>query len=396
MEITAQVSQAQDRGADRQDRDPKSRSGLSASLISVWVEHLKQLPLHELHRDHGAKFGPFAGYEMPLFYSAGIMKEHQATRDSAGLFDISHMVLVEISGDQAAALLSRLCPYPADEQETGRARYTYFLNERAGIIDDLIVTRLGKTRFLIVCNAGCAEKDLAHIRQHAENLAVEIAVWERVFLALQGPQAEAVLSDLGLPVSNLAFLDAVETDNDWFVSRSGYTGEDGFEIALPVSQADDFAGRLLADDRVTPAGLGARDSLRLEAGLPLYGQDLSEEISPMEAGLVWAIPKPLRTKGEFIGADALAKRIGEGRKRKRVGLKPVGNAPVRAHAPLLDATGNNVGEVTSGSFGPTAGHPVAMGLISTEAEAPLKAEVRGREIEMEIVPLPFVPHNYKR
>ena len=345
--------------------------------------------------------GPFADHEMPLFYAAGVKQEHLATRQSAGLFDISHMVLVEISGEDAAGLVARLCPFPADEQEIGRARYTFFLNDHAGMIDDLIVTRLGKERFLIVCNAGCAEKDLAHIRHHANSLSVEISVWERVFLALQGSAAESVLRDSDLlpgqpDITAMAFLDALEPDGGWFISRSGYTGEDGFEIAIPPAEANRFFDALVADERVTPAGLGARDSLRLEAGLPLYGQDLSEEITPMEAGLVWAIPKPLRVGGGFIGATAVAERIEQGRKRKRVGLKPVGNVPVRAHAQLKDGTGSGIGEVTSGGFGPSVGHPVAMGLISTEIRDPIKAEVRGREIEMEITTLPFVPHNYKR
>jgi aminomethyltransferase len=333
---------------------------------------------------------------MPLFYSAGIVREHENTRANAGLFDISHMVLVEIDGADSAALISRLCPYPATQQPVGHSRYSFFLNENAGIIDDLIVTRRGETRFLIVCNAGCAEKDLAHIRRHATGFDVTVEVLDRVFLALQGPAAENVLENAGLTVANLSFLQVTEPRQGWVVARSGYTGEDGFEIAIPSGQAEEFAAKLLEDDRVLPAGLGARDSLRLEAGLPLYGQDLAEDISPQEAGIAWAIPKSHREGGDFIGAPALAAKFAAGRKRKRVGLKPVGNAPVRAHAKLANGAGDPVGEVTSGGFGPTVGHPVALGLIDANHEGSLFADLRGRQVEMEIVKLPFVEHRYRR
>lgn len=333
---------------------------------------------------------------MPLFYSAGIIREHENTRANAGLFDISHMVLVEIDGAGSAALVSRLCPYPAAQHPIGYSRYCFFLNENAGIIDDLIVTRFDQTRFLIVCNAGCAEKDLAHIHHHAPGFDVTVKVLDRVFLALQGPAAEKVLENAGLPVANLSFLQVAEPRQGWIVARSGYTGEDGFEIALPPDQAEDFAVKLLEDDRVLLAGLGARDSLRLEAGLPLYGQDLGEDISPQEAGIAWAIPKSHREGGDFIGAAQLAAKFKAGRKRKRVGLKPAGNAPVRAHAKLATSAGDLLGEVTSGGFGPTVGHPVALGLIDASHEGPLFADLRGRQVEMEIVKLPFVEHRYKK
>ncbi|MCB1428192.1 MAG: glycine cleavage system aminomethyltransferase GcvT [Nitratireductor sp.] len=346
--------------------------------------------------EQGAKFGPFAGFEMPLFYPAGIMREHQHVRTSAGLFDISHMVLVMLSGSDAAALVSRLCPYPAAEQQTGKARYTFFLNDEAGVIDDLIVTRFAADRFMIVCNAACAEKDLAHIREEARNFKVKIDVLERVFLALQGPQAENVITQAGLKVADMAFLDARELPGGWIISRSGYTGEDGFEIAIPLAAAADFAHKLLSDERSLMIGLGARDSLRIEAGLPLYGQDLSDTITPMEAGLAWAIPKSHRTGGSFVGATALAARFAEGRSRKRIGLKPQGAAPVRAHAPVHDSQGRTIGEVTSGGFGPTCGHPVAFGLINSDHEGALFAEVRGKQLPLEQVSLPFTPHRYKR
>jgi aminomethyltransferase len=356
---------------------------------------LKKTPLHALHGELGAKFGPFAGYDMPLFYPAGILSEHRQTRASAGLFDISHMLQVEIQGANAAAAVERLCPYPASEQAAGRARYSFFLNESGGIIDDLIVTRLAPDRFLLVCNAGSASKDLDHIRAQAASSGAVIKVRDRAFLALQGPESAAVLRDCDIGPLPEIFLDAHELPGDRFISRSGYTGEDGFEIALPVSEAEAFARKLLADPRVAIAGLGARDSLRLEAGLPLYGQDLSEEITPQEAGLSWAIPQSHRSGGPFVGANALAANFAAGRKRRRIGLVPEGAAPVRAHAEIRDSAGRLVGEITSGGFGPTVNRPVAMGLVAVDATFPVFAELRGRQAPLAEAKLPFVPHRYK-
>ena len=358
---------------------------------------LKNTPLTELHMREGAKMGAFAGYSMPLFYPLGLMKEHLHTRASAGLFDISHMVHIEISGREASKLIERLCPYQASSQETGTCRYTFFLTESAGIIDDLIITRLDEARFLIVANAGCAEKDVAHVKAISESFDVSVNIIPRGFIALQGPAAEAVLEQAGLPVSDMAFMTAIETANGWFVSRTGYTGEDGFEVGMPIDETESFTASLITDDRVELIGLGARDSLRLEAGLPLYGQDLSDEISPHEAGLIWSIPKPLREGGSYIGADALAKKISAGRERMRIGLKPREKIPVRSGALLVDDQGNQTGHITSGGFGPSADYPVAMGLISvTAADQPIFADVRGRKIEMKRVKPPFIPHSYKR
>lgn len=357
---------------------------------------MKKIPLHELHAAQGAKFGEFAGFEMPLFYPQGVLKEHLHTRAAAGLFDISHMRHVEIEGAGAAALVARLCPYPAAEQGERFARYTFFLNEQGGIIDDLMVTRLAPNRFRIVCNAGCADKDVTHIGAHLAKFDARMTTIDCAFLALQGPGAEAALKTLGHDFSALCFLQATETKEGWFVTRSGYTGEDGFEIALPVAPARTLAQRLLADPAVRPIGLGARDSLRLEAGLSLYGQDLAEDISPMEAGLAWAIPKSLRQGGAFVGAAALARIVAQGPRRKRIGLRPQGAAPVRAHAAIVDASGGKVGEVTSGGYGPSVGHPVAMALVATAASGPLFADVRGKPLAVDVAPLPFVPHRYKR
>lgn len=356
---------------------------------------MKQTPLHAMHVDAGAKMGAFAGFDMPLFYPLGVMKEHLHTRSSAGLFDISHMVHIEITGAAAVDFISRLCPYNADGQDMAQARYSFMLNEDAGLIDDVIVTRLGEARYLIVANAGCAEKDIVHIRQVAEAFDVTISIIERGFLALQGPQAATVLQQQ-FDVVDMAFMTATEPKAGWFISRTGYTGEDGFEIAMPVEESADFAKTLLADEAVEWIGLGARDSLRLEAGLPLYGQDLAEDISPHEAGLLWAVPKEIRQSGPFIGAAALADKIAQGRKRMRVGLVPDGR-PVRGDVSLQLEDGTPIGQVTSGGFGPTIGGPVALGLIDVEAaEKEIFADMRGKQVAMKREKLPFVPHSYKR
>jgi glycine cleavage system T protein (aminomethyltransferase) len=357
---------------------------------------LRKLPLHAIHEQAGARFGPFGGFEMPLFYPAGTIKEHLHTRQSAGLFDISHMVIVEVAGQNAASLVAALCPYAAGEHAPGRSRYTFFLNENAGVTDDLIVARLDEKRFRIVCNAGCADKDLEHIRHFAPKFDVEVRPMEVAFLALQGPDSEDILAARGIDVAGLGFLDTVEPESGWMLSRSGYTGEDGFEIAVPLDKAGEFASGLLSDNRVMLCGLAARDTLRLEAGLPLYGQDLTAEVTPMEAGLSWAIPKSHREGGDFVGAVALAQKFIAGPARKRVGLVPEGQSPVRSHAQIFDARGDTVGEVTSGGFGPSVGHPVAMGLIDTEFTEPIHTERRGSQIGLKIVPLPFVAHRYRR
>lgn len=357
---------------------------------------MKQTPLFQMHVDAGAKIGVYAGFEMPLFYPLGVKQEHLHTRASAGLFDISHMQHISVVGPGAADLISRLCPYTAAEQAIGDAKYTFLLNDHAGIIDDLIVTRLADTRFLIVANAGCAEKDVAHITTTAEAFDADVTPLDRGFLALQGPKAEAVLSDMGFPVRDMSFMTGLELADDRFISRTGYTGEDGFEIAMPVADLADFAAKLASDPRVEWVGLAARDSLRLEAGLSLYGQDLSEDITPHEAGLLWAIPKDLRTGGPFIGAAALATKIAEGRKRMRVGLLADGR-PVRGDTPLVTDDGTPAGIVTSGGFGPTLDGPMALGLIDVAfAETPLFADMRGKRIAMQRAKTPFTPSNYKR
>lgn len=360
---------------------------------------LKHLPLEAMHEEAGARFGAFAGWRMPLTYPAGVMKEHLHTRETAGLFDISHMQLFAVEGDGAAAFLSHACPLDAASLGEGKSKYTLLLNSDAGIIDDLIVTRLSPTRFMIVANAGNAEADEAHLGALAGNFDVRLEPLERVLLALQGPEAENVLIAAGLDLSDLTFMTALEPRENWFATRSGYTGEDGFEIALPVDEAATFAEKILLDERARWTGLAARDSLRLEAGLCLHGQDIDPSTDPANAALLWAIPKALRAEGTFVGAEALRRIIAEGAKEKRVGLKPEGRQPVRSGATLMNEAGETVGRVTSGGFGPSAGHPVAMGYVVRSLAEPgtaLFAEVRGNRVPIAVHPLPFTPHRYRK
>ncbi len=359
---------------------------------------LKILPLQKLHIAAGAKFGPFAGWSMPLSYAAGVMAEHLHTRQKAGLFDITHMQLIEVAGPQSSVFLNRCCPIDVTDLEIGASKYTLLLNDTAGIIDDLIITRRGDNQYLVVVNAGRANVDIAHMKAIAADHDCTFRPIERVFLALQGPMAAAVLSDIGIDTGSMVFTDSITTENGVIINRSGYTGEDGFELALPLDQAKKFAETLVADERVMWIGLAARDSLRLEAGLCLYGQDLTEEITPVSARLMWAIPKAVRD-GNFVGAKALRTAINEGAATLRVGIKPEGKQPVRAGTPLLTRDGDAAGTVTSGGFGPSAGHPVAMGYVTKQyaaAGTELVAEVRGKHLPVTITTLPFVPHNYHR
>lgn len=360
-------------------------------------DELKHLPLEDLHVAANARFGAFAGWSMPLTYPAGVMKEHLHTRAHAGLFDISHMKLFRLSGPGAAALLARACPLDAAGLETGRSKYTFFLNDDAGILDDLIVTRLDEEAFMVVANAGNAAADEARLNEVARDFECVVEPLDRVFLAIQGPQAADVVAGAGIGGTDLRFMQGCEPRPGWFMSRSGYTGEDGFEIAVPPEAAGELAARLLADGRVQWIGLAARDSLRLEAGLCLHGQDITPQTNPAEAGLLWAIPKTLRETGDFIGAAALRHASRTPPARLRVGLKPDGRQPVRAGAELFDTAGAPAGRVTSGGFGPSAGHPVAMGIVAADAAAPgtrLFADVRGTRVPVDVSPLPFVPHRY--
>jgi aminomethyltransferase len=361
-------------------------------------DEVRHLPLEDIHKQAGAKFGEFAGWNMPLTYPAGVMQEHQHTREHVGLFDISHMKLFRVTGPGAAAFLSKACPIDAAALPLRQSKLNFFLSDKAGILDDLIITRLTDDAFMVVCNAGNAKADEAHMRDIGRNFDVVIEPLERVFIAVQGPEAAAVLEMAGVDLGGLTFMNGFEPKDDWFMSRSGYTGEDGFEIALPEPAARKLVATLLKDDRAMWIGLAARDSLRLEAGLCLHGNDIDPSTDPASAALLWAIPKDLRETGTFIGADALRAKIADGAKEKRVGLKPDGRQPVRGGAPILDENGTMVGRVTSGGFGPSAGHPVAMGYVETALAKPgaatVFAEVRGQRIPISVHALPFTPHRY--
>ena len=367
--------------------------------MSASDDTLSQLPLKAMHEAAGARFGGFAGWSMPITYPAGVLKEHLHTRDKAGLFDISHMKLILVTGREAAAALARACPLDPAALEESQSKYTFLLDDEAGILDDLIVTRLGETRFMVVANAGNAAADIARLTEIAAGFDATVEPLERVFLALQGPAAEVALEKAGLVLGHLTFMHGIEPKPGWFASRSGYTGEDGFEVALPPAEAEAFATALLADEAVEWIGLAARDSLRLEAGLCLHGQDIDADTTPVEAGLMWAISKPVREAGGFVGAAALKAAITEGAQKKRVGLKPEGRQPVRGGAALFDADGNPAGHVTSGGFGPSFGAPVAMGYVATALAQPgtrLFAEVRGNRVPVDVHPLPFTPHRYRK
>lgn len=356
---------------------------------------MNKTPFHSMHLSGGAKMGEFAGFDMPLFYPLGVMQEHRHTRLSSGLFDISHMVHIELSGLQVCEFVSHLCPLDISVHGVGECKYTFFLNDDGCIIDDLIITRLSEDRFLIVANAGCAEKDVAHVRNHSSRFDVAVDIIPRAFVALQGPQSESVLESLDISVSDLSFMSGKEPNPDHFISRTGYTGEDGFEIAMPESDALALVEKLVSHDAVEWIGLGARDSLRLEAGLSLYGQDLDESTTPHEAGLLWAIPKSLREGGAYIGSSSLSQKIASGRSRMRVGLIPEGR-PVRAGTPIVSQSGESIGTITSGGFGPSVDSPIALGMISTESsDSPLFASHRGNQVPLARVKLPFHPHNYK-
>lgn len=360
---------------------------------------LKILPLHGLHEAAKARFGGFAGWNMPITYPLGVMKEHLHTREHAGLFDISHMKLIAVSGKDAIDLLAATCPLDPAVLATGQSKYTFFLNDEGGVLDDLIVTRLGDERFMVVANAGNADADIEHLFEAANGRDVTVEPLDRVFLALQGPEAEAVISSVGLPGADLSFMTGFEPKPGWFMTRSGYTGEDGFEIGLPADEAEALVAKLIADERVEWIGLAARDSLRLEAGLCLHGQDITPETDPVSAGLTWAITKSVREKAAFKGASAVLAAIAKGAAAKRVGLKPEGRQPVRAGAELFDADGRQVGTVTSGGFGPSAGFPVAMGYVEAGLATPgtrVFADVRGNKVPVDVAALPFTPHRYRK
>jgi len=356
------------------------------------------LPLEALHAETGAKFGAFAGWSMPITYPMGVMKEHLHTRQAAGLFDISHMKVIEVAGSDAADFLNKAMPIDAHALKQGQSRYNFLLDEQAGILDDLIVTRLGEARFMVVANAGNWRADVAELERRKAGFDCTIEPLNRVLLALQGPKARTVLetSGLDIDVSDLRFMVGKEPHTGWFITRSGYTGEDGFEIALPLEEAEQVAQTLLQQPDVNWIGLAARDSLRLEAGLCLHGQDITPDFNPIEAGLTWAVTKTVREKADFIGAATYLKILEQGKVRQRVGLVVQGRQPVRSGAEIFDAMGTKIGQVTSGGFGPSFNAPVAMGYVpaTLDQTKSVFADVRGKKIEMKIHPLPFITHSY--
>jgi aminomethyltransferase len=376
------------------------------SVAPASDQPLKRTPLHDEHIALGAKMVPFAGYEMPVQYPLGVLKEHLHTRAQAGLFDVSHMgqaFLLGPSHAATAAALEALVPADIINLKSGQQRYSQLLNDTGGIIDDLMVARATEDgRLFLVVNASRKEVDYAHI---ADRLPADVHLLpapERALVALQGPAAVRVLGALAPEVSTLAFMQTARVrvgSFDCHVSRSGYTGEDGFEISVANDDAVGLWQLLLRDATVKPIGLGARDSLRLEAGLCLYGHDIDETTSPVEADLTWSIQKRRRTGGGFPGAPRIQAEIANGPKRKRVGIKPDGRAPAREGTEVLALLGESLGVITSGGFGPSVNGPIAMGYVAADragAGTPVNLMVRGKALSAAVAPMPFVPHRYAR
>ena len=380
--------------------------------MSATPDDLLKVPLNDLHLALGARMVPFAGYAMPVQYPEGLMAEHKHTRTAAGLFDVSHMGQLRLVGPDAAAAFESLIPVDVIDLTVGKQRYGLLLNDAGGIIDDLMFVNRGTDIFVIV-NGACKVGDIAHIQTKIGSRCQVIPMPERALLALQGPHAVTALSRLAPGVEKLVFMTggnfSVQTGEraiDVYLTRSGYTGEDGFEISVHASDALALAQALLAQPEVKPIGLGARNSLRLEAGLPLYGNDVDNTTTPVEAGLQWAIQKVRRTGGAraggFPGATKILAQLGGepgSVTRKRVGLKALERIPVREHIELQSATGERLGEVTSGLLGPTIDQPVAMGYVPPSYAvlgSQVSAIVRGKPVQMEVVAMPFVPTNYFR
>ena len=362
---------------------------------------LRRTPLYELHRARGAKMVPFAGYEMPVQYPAGIIAEHLHTRAQAGLFDVSHMGQIRLHGAGAASALEALVPGDLQALMPQRMRYTLLLNERGGILDDLMVTRVADGLMLVV-NAACKETDLAHLQAQLDRAISIEPHFECALLALQGPAAVAVLARYAAGVERMPFMSAAGLSiagAPCFVTRSGYTGEDGFEISVAPEHAVAVAERLLSEPEVKPIGLGARDTLRLEAGLCLYGHDIDQNTTPIEAALAWTIGKRRRAEGGFPGASLILRQLADGPERKRVGIRPDGRAPAREGTAIVDPDGNTIGTVTSGGFGPSINAPIAMGYVdaahSNEGTA-LSLLVRDVPRPAHVARLPFVSTRYYR
>ncbi|WP_095165663.1 glycine cleavage system aminomethyltransferase GcvT [Pseudomonas sp. Irchel 3H3] len=371
------------------------------------TETLSKTPLHALHIELGARMVPFAGYDMPVQYPLGVMKEHLHCREQAGLFDVSHMGQIRLTGANAAKALETLVPVDIIDLPVGMQRYAMFTNEQGGILDDLMVANLGNDELFLVVNAACKDQDLAHLRQHlGDQCQIEPLFEERALLALQGPAAVTVLARLAPQVAQMTFMQFTRVSLlgvECFVSRSGYTGEDGYEISVPAANAQTLARALLAEPEVAAIGLGARDSLRLEAGLCLYGHDMNSATTPIEASLLWAISKPRRADGAraggFPGAETIFAQQQNGVSRKRVGLLPQERTPVREGAEIVNAAGEIIGSVCSGGFGPSLGGPLAMGYLDSAylaLDTQVWAIVRGKQVPLLVSKMPFVPQRYYR
>jgi aminomethyltransferase len=367
--------------------------------MTVTTEILRRTPLYALHVELGAKLVPFAGYEMPVQYSAGVLKEHLHTRAKAGLFDVSHMGQAFLSGADPAAALEALTPADLKGLGEGRQRYGLLLNEAGGIKDDFMTTRLiGEPALYLVVNAATKEADFAYIASRVSGTAALAPAANRALLALQGPAAAGVLARHAADIDALSFMQAVRTKVagvSAIVSRTGYTGEDGFEISLEACDAEQVARVLLGEEEVLPIGLGARDSLRLEAGLCLYGHDMDETVNPAEASLLWSVGKRRKEARDFPAAEKI---LSVPPSRRRVGLRPEGRAPAREGAEIVHEA-RVIGHITSGGFGPSANGPIAMGMVETAFAAigtKLDLIVRGQPLPAAVISMPFVPHTYKR
>lgn len=360
---------------------------------------LTRLALHSLHEELGARMVPFAGFEMPVQYPAGIIAEHAHTRNSASFFDVSHMGQVSVRGTDPASAMESLVPGDICNLAPGRVRYTQLTNDRGGIVDDLMITNVGDYLFLVI-NASRRAEDLACLEAGLEGC--ELAVLDRSLFALQGPAAAQVMSRFAPGAETMPFMSSAPFVVDGCplaVTRCGYTGEDGFEITVPSADSERMARALLAENEVEPAGLGARDTLRLEAGLCLYGNDIDETTTPVEAGLSWTIGKRRKTEGGFPGHATIQGQLQNGVDRRFVGVQPEGRAPIRPPAEIFNLSGEPIGQITSGGFGPTVSGPVAMGYVMPDYAAPetkMTVNVRGKQLPARIVVLPFVPHRYYR
>ncbi|MGB1289813.1 MAG: glycine cleavage system aminomethyltransferase GcvT [Porticoccaceae bacterium] len=368
-------------------------------------KQLNQTGFYQYHLDAGAKMVPFAGYKMPINYAGGIIEEHLHTRESAGLFDVSHMGQLIITGDNIAEQLEALMPVDLEVLKPHQMTYSTLTNSQGGIIDDLIITRWDENTFFVVVNAACKQQDIAHFKQHLPGAQIDV-LEQQGLLALQGPKAVDVISQLAPEATNLHFMNGCSVNlngTDCYITRSGYTGEDGFEISIDPKSCSVVVDALLANQAVRWVGLGARDSLRLEAGLCLYGHDMNTETSPVEASLLWSISKSRRSggnkQGGFLGADRILEDIAAGASQKRVGFVVEGRAPVREGAEIIDQNGNQIGTITSGGFSPSLQMPIAMGYIATEFSAvdtQVNAVVRGKSRPLTVSALPLVPQRYYR